>query len=247
MFSVIRQAILLSAGFGTRLRPITDKIPKVMVPLGGKPILEWHIEELKKHGVREFFINLHYLPEVITDYFRDGERWGVKINYALEAPEILGTAGGIKNFDRRLDEYFFVVYGDVFSLVNYSRLAEIYFSLPKPNLGIELLRETDHPEDSNLVKTDESGRFVKIYCKPHKTPVSGAKGMSGIYIFNRGIMSYIPDKKYWEIDCRLLPDILEKGEAFYGCDPAPGDFWKDIGTMDRYKKIEEYLKLKFGI
>ena len=98
----ITQAIILSAGFGTRLRPLTDSMPKVMVPLAGKPLLEHHILQLKKHGVTEFFINLHYLPDVITKYFGDGSKLGVKIHYVLEAPEILGTAGGVKSFEKNL-------------------------------------------------------------------------------------------------------------------------------------------------
>lgn len=242
MENKIVQAIILSAGFGTRLRPLTDTMPKVMLPFSGKPLLEHHIEHFKKHGVREFFINLHYLPEVITDYFGDGKKLGVKINYALEKPEILGTAGGMKNFDGKTNENFFLVYGDVFALVDYSRLAEIYVLKPRPNLGMELARDTDHPEDSDLAELDENMRFRRVYPKPHKELPRTRKGMSGIFIFNKRIMDYIPPERYWEIDHQLLPEIIQKGEVFYGCDPAPTDFWKDIGTMKRYKEAEEYLK-----
>src|SRR3989344_995131 len=109
--SSINQAVILSAGFGTRLEPITHgKIPKVMIPLQGKPILEWHIERLKSFGVEEIFINLFCLPEVIKNYFGDGSKWGVKIHYVVEEPEIRGTAGGLKDFEGTLAENFFVVY-----------------------------------------------------------------------------------------------------------------------------------------
>lgn len=86
MQNKITQAVLLSAGLGTRMRALTEKmnIPKVMTPLLGKPLLEWHIEALKKYRITEFFINLHYLPDAIQSYFGDGSKWGVKITYALE-------------------------------------------------------------------------------------------------------------------------------------------------------------------
>src|SRR3989338_5113583 len=128
----ITQAVLLSAGFGTRIRTLFPNIPKVMAPLLGKPLLEWHIQELKKYGVREFFINLHYKPEAIRNYFSDGVKWDVKINYALEEPEILGTAGGVKNFDGLLAGSFFVLYADTFYRVDYARLQEFYAALSAP-------------------------------------------------------------------------------------------------------------------
>ncbi len=240
--STIRQAVILSAGFGTRLRPLTDTMPKVMIPFGGKPLLEWHIEHFEKHGVEEVFINLHYLPDVIVNYFGGGEKWGVKINYAKEEPEILGTAGGMKNFDGLLEKSFFLIYGDIFSLVDYSRLAEVYAQKPQSNLGMELVRDTDHPQDSDLVELDATMRFVKIYRKPHAELSLTRKGMSGIFIFNNRILNYIPPKTYYEIDHQLLPEILDRGEVFYGCEPSPSDFWKDAGTPERYRAVEEYVK-----
>ena len=122
---MIKQAVILCAGLGTRLRPYTDTMPKPMIPILGKPMLEWHIMQFKKYGVQEFFINLHYLPDVITDYFGDGSRWGVKIHYHFE-PEILGTAGGVKSFEKMLDDSFFLIYGDTFSLVDYGRMEDAW-------------------------------------------------------------------------------------------------------------------------
>ena len=92
--SPITQAVILSAGLGTRLRSVVKDAPKVMAPFEGKPLLEHHLLRFKKHGIADFFVNLHYLPDAITSYFGDGSKWGVKITYALETPDILGTAGG---------------------------------------------------------------------------------------------------------------------------------------------------------
>lgn len=236
---LIKQAVILSAGLGTRLRPLTDGVPKVMIPVAGKPLLEWHIEQFKKHGVGEFFINLHYLPDVIKNYFGDGSRWGVKIEYVLEEPDIRGTAGGVKNFDGKLRGDFFVVYGDIYSEVDYGAMAGAFAAHPDA-IGMELVGETDHPEDSDLVEVNNELRFVKIYQKPHATLPRRYKSMRGIYIFNQKILQYIPPKTYYEIDHQLLPDIIVKGEKFYGYETS--NYLYDIGTPERYRTVEEYVK-----
>lgn len=243
--SVIRQAVILSAGFGTRLRSITEKmnIPKVMAPLLGKPLLEWHIESLKKHGIEEFFINLYYLPDVITNYFGDGSRWGIKINYALEEPEILGTAGGVKNFDGLLTDNFFVLYGDTFYEVDYGEITRFYFSRDNV-IGVGTVRKTDHPLDSDLAVLDENGRVARFLLKPHKELPENYWGMSAPYIFSKKILELIPPKTYYEIDHNLVPDLLSRSYHYYGYKLQKGEFRKDIGTPERYREVEEYLKEK---
>ena len=131
MVSEIKQVVILSAGLGIRLKPITNTIPKPMLPLLNKPMLQWNIEQFKKYGINEFFINLHYLPEVIKNYFGDGSKLGVKITYSFE-PEILGTAGALKRFKDKLDKVFFLIYGDILSLVDYTKMAEVWNKNPTP-------------------------------------------------------------------------------------------------------------------
>lgn len=246
----ITQAVILSAGLGTRLRPITDNIPKVMVPLLGKPLLEWHIERLKQHGAEEIFINLHYLPDAITNYFGDGSKWDVKITYALEAPDILGTAGGVKNFAAeggnenlsgaklRLNGDFFVVYGDVFNLLDYSKMAEAFYSHPDA-AGVTIVGVNDHPHDSDLVTVDENLKFIKIYPKPNQELPENFRTMRSNFVFNPRVLDLIPPRAYCEIDHQLLPDLLSRGEAIYGYETK--DFLKDIGTLERYKQVEDYV------
>ena len=239
MSLVIRQAVILSAGLGTRLRPLTDTIPKVMVPIVGKPILEHHILQFKKHGVSEFFINVHYLPKVITDYFRDGSKWGVRIVYHVEG-KILGTAGGVKGFERQLDEKFFVVYGDMFSLVDYSKMRAAFQEKPADALGMMIVGENDHPQDSDLAEVDTDLRLLKIHSKPHTELPKKWRSLDAVYVFNRKVLQYVPAGMYYEIDHQLLPDIVHRGEKFYGYET--GDYLLDIGTMERYKQVEEYVR-----
>ena len=233
----ITQAVILSAGLGKRLRPITDNIPKVMVPILGTPLLEHHIRHLKLHGINEIFINLHYCPEAIQSYFGTGERFGIKIQYAFEKV-ILGTAGGIKNFERKLKDNFFVIYGDIFSLVDYTSQKAAFFKKIKA-VGMELIGDTDHPHDSDLVEVDENLRFLKIYPKPHTALPRKYKSMRSIFIFNKKILKYIPKNVYYEIDHQLLPHILNQGEYFYGYEC--GEYLRDIGTIERLKAVEVYL------
>ncbi len=231
----------MSAGLGTRLRPITESIPKVMVSIEGKPLLLHQIEHLKEHGVTDFFINLHYLPEVIKDYFGDGSKFGVKITYSFE-PELLGTAGGLKKFEKYLGDSFFVVYGDVFNEVNYSDLKK-YYEKKQPAIGVHVVSKTDHPHDSDLAVLDKDMRFLAIYRKPHKEmPKTDYFGMEGIYLFSKKILKYIPESGVYAIDHDLLPDIIAKGEKYYGYLAGVDDYVHDIGTHERYSKAQERKK-----
>ena len=120
------KAFILAAGLGTRLRALGLNVPKVMVPIGGKPLLEHHLELFREQGIREFIVNLHYLPESITDCFGDGSRLGVKITYSPE-PELLGTAGAVKRMEALLrDGPFIVLYGDNLVRLDYRELIEFH-------------------------------------------------------------------------------------------------------------------------
>ena len=240
MQNKITQAVILSAGLGTRLREITGKdIPKVMVSLKGKPLLEHHIEQLKKHGICDFYINLFYLPEKITQYFGDGSKWDVSITYATESPEILGTAGGIKNFEHFLGEHFFVVYGDVYSELDYTKMTESYFR-HQDAIAMTIVGLNDHPHDSDLVQIDEDLKFIKIYPKPNETLPENWRAMRTTFIFRHDVLSHIPEGEVYTIDHELLPALVERGEHFYGYETS--DFIQDIGTPERYRAVEEYLK-----
>ncbi len=237
----ITQAVILCAGLGTRLRPLTDMIPKVMVPIAGRPLLERHIERLKGFGIDELFINLHYLPEIITEYCGDGSRWGVKIHYSFE-PKILGTGGGIKQFEKDLDDNFLVVYGDMVSLINYSNMIKEYFEKENP-IGITAVGDRDERIASvDLVEVDEYGKFVEIYPRPHSRVPEHHKAFLAGHIFNKRILSYIPPDVEYSIDLQAIPEAFAKGENFYAYDvDAHGEYIEDIGTLELYKKVEQYF------
>ncbi len=239
----IKQAVILAAGLGTRLKPYTDTMPKPMIPILGKPMLQWHVEQFKKHGVTEFFFNLHYLPHVIKNYFGDGSKFGVKITYNFE-PVILGTAGGVKAFEKKLDDEFFLIYGDTFSLVDYSKMRAAWEKLPPGAIGMQRMKKTDDYADADVAELDSTGKYVAIHAKPHTEKYANAYRMRGVFILKKKILSYVPANKPYEIGKNLLPDIVKQGEAFYSyeCD----DFSKGIDTLEKWKEVEDHLK-KLGL
>ena len=234
---MIKQAIISAGGFGTRLRPITDTMPKPMVPVLGRPTLEWSVAQFKKHGVTEFFFSLHYLPEVVMGYFGDGSRFGVTINYFIEK-EPLGEAGAIKKFEPQLDQLFYYIYGDMLTLVDYSKMAAAYMAKRNP-IGMERVARTDSYADADVAELDADGRFIAMHAKPHAQAYPNAYRTRGSFILDKKILSYIPDDKPFTVNKQLIPAAVAAGENFYAyeCD----DYSKAFDDADKLKEIEDYL------
>ena len=238
---MIKQAIIAAGGLGTRLRPYTDAMPKPMIPILGRPLLEWHIEQFKKYGVTEFFITLHYLPEAIMEYFGEGTKWKVRINYFFEKKS-MGTAGGIKKFEPQLDNEFFYTYGDTFSLMDYGKMEAVWYAKPVGALGMQRVGKSDHYADVDVAELDVDGRIVAVHPKPHIKQYPNAYRMRGTFIFSKKILSYIPASGSYEIGRQLLPDIITRGKTFYGYECT--DYSKGIDTAEKWREVEEYLREK---
>lgn len=235
---MIRQAAILCAGLGTRLRPFTDKAPKPMLPLLGVPMVEWNIKRFRQCGVTEFFINLHYLPVVLKDYLGDGSRLGVQIHYHFE-PELLGTAGGIKCFEGQLDEEFFLIYGDIFSNTDYS-VMEIAWSQKSDALGMQTMTRTTDYADADLAELDAADRVLAVHPKPHTLTYRNAYRMRGVFILTRKILAGVPVGRYYEIGKHLIPEIVASGRSFYGYETS--DYSKGIDTVEKWKDAETYMR-----
>lgn len=233
---VVTKAVVLAAGFGTRLGPLTRELPKVMVPIAGKPMLEHHVEWLRKAGVKEFFFNLHYLPEVITDYFGDGSRWGVEISYSREE-RLLGTAGSLHGFRDRLDDTFLVQYGDVFSRLDLGALAT--FHRGNHSAATLVVHPSSHPHDSDIVEMSGKGRIERIHHKPGDDRF-GNLGNAGAYLLEPGVIGHLSNPAVEEDFCRdVFPRILAAGERLHGYDTD--DLLLDVGTPERLAWIENHL------
>lgn len=236
---MIKQAVILCGGEGTRLRPYTDKMSKQMIPILGHPLTEWNIVQFKKHGVTDFLINLYTKPEVMRSYLGDGSKWGVKIIYNLEtAPP--GVAGSVKQFEQYINDEFFILYGDTLSLVDYSKMQEIWRKKPAGTIGMEMVQRREDYKDADVAELDAEKKFVAIHPKPHTATYPNAYRMRGTFIMKKKILSYIPTDRYYEIGRDLLPDVLRHGEAFYGYECS--DFSKGIDTKEKWDAVESYLK-----
>ena len=234
---MIRQAVILCAGVGSRLRPFTDTTPKPMLPLLGVPLVEWNIRHFKQHGVSEFFINLHHLPEMLRACLGDGSRLGVRIHYHFE-PELLGTAGGVKSFEDRLDQEFFLIYGDIFSHIEYSAMEQVWRA-KQDALGMQTMTRTGNYVDADVAELSGDGRVIAVHPKPHIASYKNAHRMRGVFILRRDILSEVVGGEYSEIGKNLIPAVVARGGAFYGYE-ADG-FSKGIDTLEKWKEVEAYL------
>lgn len=209
-----------------------------MLPLLGVPMVEWNIRRFREYGVTEFFINLHHLPDVLRNHLGDGRELGVKIHYHFE-PELLGTAGGIKSFEAQLDEEFFLIYGDIFSHVDYGIMEQAWRKRPGA-VGMQRVAEATAYSDADVVELAGDGQIVAVHPKPHTATYPNAYRMRGVFILRREILASVPADKYCEIGKDLLPRVIARGQSFYGY--VSSDYSKGIDTLDKWKEVEAYLR-----
>jgi len=207
------KAMLLAAGQGTRLRPLTTRIPKCMVPLGGRPVLEYAIERLGQYGVSHVMINLCYLPNVVVNHFGDGSRWGVEISYSVER-EPLGTAGGVKNVASFFDGPFFVWYGDNLSTCKLDRLYEFHRS--KGGLATLALHYREDPTASGIVGLDDDDRIVRFLEKPRPDQVFSHWVSAGIFVLEPDVLEAISADEASDFGRDVFPALLAGGQPLYG-------------------------------
>ena len=228
------KALFLAGGMGTRLRPLTDRVPKPMVPVMGKPLLERNIEALKQHGVKEIVLSTGYKPEVIERYFKDGRVWDLTMHYVCEdAP--LGTAGAIKNCEQYMDDTFFVFNADILSNINFSEMLR-YHRNKKADATIAVTR-VDDPSAYGVIEYDENGYAVSFREKPAIHEITSHFINAGVYIFEPGVLSEIPCGRPVSVEREVFPDLLKKGRKiaiYQGC-----NYWLDIGTPEKYIKAHQ--------
>ena len=228
------KAFILAAGLGTRLRSLGLDTPKVMIPIGGKPLLEHHIELFKRQGIGEFIVNLHYLPKKITDYFGDGRKLGVKITYSNE-PHLLGTAGAVKKMEDELrDGTFIVFYGDNLVRLEFGPLLE--FHRARRALVTIALFESAEPWTGGVVETDPSGRVVRFVEKPDPKQVSTNLISAGIFVIEPQVLDEIPGGQFCDFGKEVFPGLLSRGQPVYAVKPDAYIF--DIGTPERLAKAQ---------
>ena len=207
------KALVLAAGRGTRLRPLTDALPKVMIPFAGKPLLEYVVRLLTRHGLDDLVINLHHLPQVISDHFGDGRAWGVSITYSLE-DDLLGTAGTARQVADFFDRPFLVYYGD--NLTNFD-LSDLWQTHQRTGALATLgLVRMDDPTTRGIIGLDAHHRIDRFAEKPRPDQVFDNYWVNaGIYALQPEILDHIPPDTPCDFS-EVFADLLAAGRPLHG-------------------------------
>ena len=245
------KAMILAAGKGTRVRPITHTIPKPMIPILQKPVMEFLVELLRQHGFDQIMVNVSHLADVIENYFRDGQKFGVQIAYSFEGRieegemigEALGSAGGMKriqDFSPFFDDTFVVLCGD--ALIDLDLTAAVKWHREKGAIATIVMKSVPREEvpSYGVVVTDDSGKIQAFQEKPSVEEALSTDINTGIYIFEPEIFKYIPSGQEYDIGSQLFPALVAEGAPFYGISM---DFeWVDIGKVpDYWRAIQSVL------
>ncbi len=208
------KAMLLAAGAGLRLRPLTERVPKCMLPIAGKPLLEHNVVWLRDCGIVDIALNLCHLPGVIMDYFGDGSAWGVRLSYSLET-QARGTAGGVKQMTQFFDDGPFLVwYGDNLSRCRVDRLMEAHRSTGA--LATIALFEREDVAQSGIVGLDVHNRITRFLEKPSPEEAFSHWVNAGIYLLDPVILDWIPDNQVYDFGKEVFPALLAARQSLYG-------------------------------
>jgi len=227
------KVIILAGGKGTRMGPLARDLPKPMLPVGGKPILERQIELARSAGMPEIIILAGHRAEAIKAYFGDGAAWGVRIEHVLESLP-LGTAGAVKEIEDRLADDFLVFYGDI--IMDMDLAALVAFHRDRKPLATLVLHPNDHPADSDLVDVDQGCRITAVHGKPHAPDACHRNlASAALYVCSPAILGVIPKGQSSDFARDIFPRLAgrENGLAGY----VTTEYLKDVGTEERLAEV----------
>lgn len=247
------KAMILAAGKGTRVRPLTYDLPKPMIPILGKPVMAYLVEHLAKFGIRDIMVNVSYLHEKIEEYFGEGDQFGVQIGYSFEGytndegevvPQPIGSAGGMKKiqeFGGFFDETTIVLCGD--ALIDLDLKSALFEHKRKGALASVITKEVpwDKVSDYGVVVTDEDGKVLSFQEKPKQEDAHSNFASTGIYIFEPQVLDLIPADKVFDIGSDLFPLMVEQGLPFYAQKRSYN--WIDIGSVTDFWTVSQSVLL----
>ncbi|KOS66768.1 alcohol dehydrogenase [Lysinibacillus contaminans] len=225
------QVILMLGGLGTRLRPLTNDIPKPMLRVGNKPIVETIVDGFKQYGYSNFIFSVNYKKEVIQNYFQSGEALGITIDY-IEEQKRMGTAGALSLIEHRPSEPFFVMNGDLLTQVNFDQLMQ--FHSEQNSVATMCVREYEFQIPYGVIETKGTD-LISIKEKPvHRSFVN-----AGIYVLSPEVFDYIPNDTYYDMPT-LFETLIE-----YGMKTSVfpiHEYWLDIGQVDDFHRANQKYK-----
>ncbi|HZX21019.1 MAG TPA: sugar phosphate nucleotidyltransferase [Clostridia bacterium] len=223
------KGVIMSGGVGTRLRPLTCHLPKPMVPIFNKPVMEYGINLLKKYGINDIAVTLCYLPKIITDYFEDGLKFNVNINYYIE-DKPLGTGGSVKNAHEFFDSTIVVISGDAFTNIDLGKAYD--FHKEKGSKATLILSREPVPLEYGVVITDDNGMIMRFLEKPSWGEVFSDTINTGIYILEPEVLDYYKQGENFDFSKDLFPRLLQDNVPMYGY--ITEEYWCDVGDLNTY-------------
>lgn len=233
----IKKAVILAGGEGIKMRPFTYEMPKTMILVKGKPILEYIVRSLAKYGITDLTILTGNHGDMIEKYFSDGSKFGVKIRFVVERKK-WGTGGALKQTDQYINDAFILIYGDVLADINYHDFIE--FHQEKNSQATVALTSIADPEEFGVVRLHGS-KIVDFVEKPSKDPSLSRLISAGIFIIEPEMLNMIPKKGHSSLERDVLPKIAAK-EELYGY-PFSGQ-WFDVSTPEIYERVIKDWKQK---
>ena len=233
------KAMILGAGIGSRLDPLTRSLPKPLVPIVGKPVMGHLVDLLKKHGVTEIMVNVQYLGQTIIDTLGDGTAYGVPIHYSRE-DKLWGDAGGVKRTEAFFrdgtgdDDTFLVIGGDDLTDTDLTRIIAAH----KEKGAVATLGVTpvDDPSEYGIIVTDDNGFITRFQEKPKKGEAFSNLANTGIYVLHTKVFDYIPAQTFFGFGNNVFPALLAAGEPMLAV--ASDAYWKDVGNLAIYRQAQ---------
>ena len=234
------KALILAAGAGTRLRPLTNTCPKPMLPVAGTPLLARTLRWLRRYGVQEVALNLHHLPHVVREGLGDGSQFDMHLHYAYE-PELRGTAGAVRNFPGFFDTPFLVIYGDL--LMDFDLDDLINFHRQQHALMTIALKHTTTPHSQGMIELSRRGRVIRFVEKPARWE-GGTTANAGVYVCNPEVLAHIPSGVS-DFGQDIIPTLLQLGATVYGRELQ--GYLLDIGTPEAYEQAQRDWKHRSSV
>ena len=229
-------AVIMAGGKGTRIASVNSEVPKPMIPIMGKPILEYEIENLRQQGIKEFILTVGYLKDVIREYFGDGSRFGVSIDYITEN-EPLGTAGALYFLKGQVTEDFLLLNGDMIFDVDAERFAAHHRK--KGRLVTILTHPNSHPYDSGVIVADEEDVVTKWMTKEDERLWYRNRINAGLHMISPALLDRFENCEKKDLDRDILKPLIAEGQL---CVYDSPEYIKDMGTPDRFYSVTEDIK-----
>lgn len=224
--------VIMAGGLGTRLGELTKDIPKPMLKVGAKPMIEHIIDMFVSYGFTKFMLSVNYKAEVIKEYFGDGSKFGIEVKY-LEEKKRLGTGGALSLIDIDMDEPFFVTNGDVLSSIDYEKL--LSYHKDQNSIATMCIKKDRYQIPYGVIEVDDKNNIKSMYEKPIKEFFIN----TGIYVLNPQVLKYVPKDEFFDLPS-LFYNLKNEGKLTKGFEIK--DYWIDMGKPSDYQAILEKMK-----